>query len=96
MMAEVEVAIGGAKCLRCLDTGKIPDNKPNHINHVPCGCQLGTLNIKHNKRDWTPEDDRMGWWLSAALEDPKVCEKMKADIKAWFDQYKSVWGGGYK
>jgi hypothetical protein len=24
-------------------------------------------------------------WLSAALEDPSVCDEMKADIRAWFD-----------
>lgn len=26
----------------------------------------------------------MGRWLSAALDDPKVCEAMKADIREWF------------
>lgn len=28
--------------------------------------------------------DRLGAWLSAALDDPKVCDAMKADIEAWF------------
>ncbi len=27
----------------------------------------------------------IGFWLSAALEDPKVCDKMKADIESFFD-----------
>ncbi|WP_453978601.1 hypothetical protein [Brevundimonas sp. Marseille-Q4549] len=27
----------------------------------------------------------VGSWLSAALDDPKVCEAMKADIREWFD-----------
>jgi hypothetical protein len=27
---------------------------------------------------------RLGRWLSAALDDPNVCEAMKADIKEWF------------
>lgn len=27
----------------------------------------------------------IGRWLSAALDDPQVCEEMKADIRAWFD-----------
>lgn len=31
----------------------------------------------------------IGSWLSAALDDPKVCEAMKADIREWFG------GGGY-
>lgn len=29
-------------------------------------------------------NDRIGPWLSAALEDPQVCAEMKADIAAWF------------
>lgn len=29
--------------------------------------------------------DRLGAWMSAALDDPKVCDAMKADIQAWFD-----------
>lgn len=29
--------------------------------------------------------DRIGKWLSAALEDPGVCAEMKADINAWFE-----------
>lgn len=28
--------------------------------------------------------DRLGAWMSAALDDPKVCDAMKADIQAWF------------
>jgi len=27
---------------------------------------------------------RLGRWLSAALDDPNVCDAMKADIKEWF------------
>ena len=29
-------------------------------------------------------DDKIGSWLSAALEDPGVCAEMKADIEQWF------------
>lgn len=29
-------------------------------------------------------DERIGYWLSAALEDPSVCQSMKDDINAWF------------
>lgn len=28
---------------------------------------------------------KIGGWLSAALDDPNVCEAMKADINHWFD-----------
>lgn len=27
---------------------------------------------------------KLGAWLSAALDDPKVCDAMKADIREWF------------
>ena len=27
---------------------------------------------------------RLGAWMSAALDDPQVCEEMKADINEWF------------
>jgi hypothetical protein len=28
-------------------------------------------------------DERIGFWLAAALEDPGTCDEMKADIAAW-------------
>lgn len=28
--------------------------------------------------------DHLGRWMSAALDDPTVCDEMKADIQAWF------------
>lgn len=28
---------------------------------------------------------KLGAWMSAALDDPKVCDEMKADIRAWMD-----------
>jgi hypothetical protein len=32
-------------------------------------------------------DYKIGYWLSGALEDPAVCDQMKADIKAWFEAH---------
>jgi hypothetical protein len=29
---------------------------------------------------------KLGFWLFAALDDPDVCEEMKADIRAWFEE----------
>ena len=29
-------------------------------------------------------EERIGAWLSAALEDPSVCQSMKDDINEWF------------
>jgi len=28
---------------------------------------------------------KLGSWMSAALEDDKVCEEMKSDVREWFD-----------
>jgi len=33
----------------------------------------------------TSSERVMGEWLAAALEDPNVNDKMKADIKTWFE-----------
>lgn len=33
----------------------------------------------------TPEDDLVGAWMAAALEDNKVCPSMKYDINRWMD-----------
>ena len=33
----------------------------------------------------TKEDEAVGRWLSAALDDPKTCDEMKADINRWMD-----------
>lgn len=29
-------------------------------------------------------NERLGRWMSAALDDPRVCAEMKADIHNWF------------
>ena len=31
-----------------------------------------------------PASDALGKWMSAALEDPAVCQEMKNDIQEWF------------
>lgn len=65
---------------------------------IPGGEGQGSLRAE--ERPFVPSrdvsdsgDDRPVWsvgsWLSAALDDPKVCDEMKADIREWFD------GGGY-
>jgi len=33
----------------------------------------------------SPHTNKIGSWLSAALDDPGVCEDFKADIRDWFD-----------
>lgn len=36
----------------------------------------------------------LGKWMSAALDDPSVCEEMKADIREWFSSGEPVPGWG--
>jgi hypothetical protein len=33
---------------------------------------------------WRKASAALGSWMSAALDDPKVCDAMKADIREWF------------
>jgi hypothetical protein len=33
----------------------------------------------------------IGKWLSAALDDHKVCEEMKEDIRDWMKRYDPIW-----
>lgn len=35
--------------------------------------------------DIDQRDDLIGHWLSAALEDPLVCQEMKSDILKWME-----------
>lgn len=35
--------------------------------------------------DKTRASEALGGWMSAALDDPAVCDAMKTDIQAWFD-----------
>jgi hypothetical protein len=36
----------------------------------------------------------LGGWMSAALDDPKVCAEMKADINRWFAALARIGGRG--
>jgi hypothetical protein len=33
----------------------------------------------------TDEEERIGFWLAAALDDPTCCAEMKTDIVAWLN-----------
>jgi hypothetical protein len=45
---------------------------------------LGDLDTLRAALSAEPVDDRIGKWLSAALEDSSTCAEMRADIEAWF------------
>ena len=52
---------------------------------------LNTLAVGHALKKHRLQDanKRIAKWLSAALDDPQVCEEMKADIRAWFEVQES-------
>ena len=33
-------------------------------------------------------EQKLGAWMSSALDDPAVCDAMKDDVRQWFDQFK--------
>jgi len=43
--------------------------------------------LPHSTRAWSQQDVDLGAWMSAALDDSKVCDELKRDINAWIDQY---------
>ncbi len=71
-----------------LDAAKLPE--VDSIDSMTKWCRMLTKEVKRlddmtercKKVDVVSE--RLGGWLSAALEDPQVCEEMKQDIRDWF------------
>jgi hypothetical protein len=65
--------------------------KLSHPNamHLPEDYHLGEFIKTINQKGFLEElrraehNDKIGKWLSAALDDIKVCDEMKADIRAW-------------
>lgn len=54
------------------------------IDQLPYGTKLYT----HPQKEYVNASDpcmKIGKWLSAALDDPQVCQEMKYDIRNWFD-----------
>ena len=54
-------------------------------------CEIfNALAVNHalEKHRLQEGNERIGSWLAAALDDPSVCEEMKADITAWFEAQK--------
>jgi hypothetical protein len=67
------------------DRGKLADAAATEI-----------LALIQKEQGWRVEDERIGSWLSAALDDPNVCDEMKADIEAWMagrSQKEQGWRG---
>ena len=67
----------------CSHDGYEVDTADQPIRCAECGQSLSPtapVEASGSERLWP-----VGSWLSAALDDPKVCEAMKADIREWFD-----------
>jgi hypothetical protein len=50
------------------------------------------LKPDHARRRVIMASVKLGSWLSSALDDPNVCEEMKADIREWFSAGEPVVG----
>lgn len=56
------------------------------LNQLPDGANLNpAARIMNELTKLEVLNDRVGGWLAAALEDPKVCEAMKVDIRMWME-----------
>ena len=58
-------------------------NLPNDLAKRRPGGAAGCV----QKRTMTEEDSALAMWMSAALNDIKVCREMKMTIEAWFDSF---------
>ncbi len=51
----------------------------------------------HDAADTLPAiietSDKLGFWMSAALDDETTCDEMKADINRWFDALQPAFAG---
>ena len=73
--------------------------KEHESSNLGEGLQRGNEEYQANSRliaaapdmieDKIKDYTGIGKWLSAALEDLKVCDEMKKDIKEWFDRFKT-------
>ena len=55
-----------------------------HTKGIKQGLKIGRSILEVLVSTDKEVSDRLGKWMSAALDDPNVCEEMKNDIRAWF------------
>ena len=46
------------------------------------------VGLQRERDELKRRNEIVGPWLSAALENPNVCDEMKQDIQAWFGEKK--------
>jgi hypothetical protein len=73
-------------CGHCLATGAATGLKPAALRHPPTDPFAWADGVSWHKpaHRAVMASVKLGAWLSAALDDPKVCDAMKADINEWF------------
>lgn len=59
----------------------VHDPRPGTLDDIIAFRLVPTAPVEASGSELWP----VGSWLSAALDDPKVCDDMKADIRQWFD-----------
>lgn len=42
--------------------------------------------VRNYEPTLSPAEDKLGSWLSAALEDPEACKEFKQDVENWFQE----------
>jgi hypothetical protein len=67
------------------------DNLPTRHRLYARGYAKGHAECKamfeSNGKALRKASENLGKWMAAALDDPKVCTEMKADINAWFAEW---------
>ena len=78
-----EVGSGGVSCHRC--EFKRYEAAQKEIDDLTDRHEKTVLNYCEQVTALKTACDLVGKWLSAALDDPKVCDEMKADIRKAFE-----------
>lgn len=64
------------------DWAKMPAMAKQLVNQ--CANEILSL-LQAENTQLKKASDKLGAWMSAALEDENVCEEMKIDIRGWFE-----------
>lgn len=73
-------------CLGCLEVRHAAacQARRDAGNPVASVYEILQADEKHTRDQMTDAELQVGRWLSASLDDPKVCAEMKRDVRAWF------------
>jgi hypothetical protein len=54
------------------------------LREIVHAAQLAVIGSGDTSQALIDESEKLGWWMSAALDDKNVCAEMKSNINAWF------------